>query len=197
MPASCQGWEQFVYTTAPNEVFMQYWLLDYDTNCPSGWFTYQVSSHVYCYKNSPAAKVKGGALTAADLAHGQLVGRAAAGGNDQVSLSVGSGTATAVSNNDNVVTLANSWHTAEFGVYGDGGGGSANFGANTTLQAQTALVASTSAAPKCVKEGFTGETNNLSFTHTPALGSQPSPTIASRQTNAGATKGSCASAAGS
>jgi hypothetical protein len=174
---------------------MQYWMLDYDVTCPNGWFTYRVTGHVYCYTNSPAARVKGGQVTAKDLAHVQLAGRATAHGNDQVSLSVGSGTATAVSNNDNVVTLASSWHTAEFGVYGDGGGGAANFGKNTTLQAQTTLVASTSAAPKCVKEGFTGETNNLALVHTPALGNQPSPTIASRQTNAGASKASCASAA--
>jgi hypothetical protein len=195
-PAKCVGWEQFVYTTAPNDVFMQYWMLDYDTNCPSGWFTYNVAGHVYCYTNSPAAHVKGGAITAKDLARVQLAGQAVAGGNDQVSLALGSGKATAVSNRDNVVTLASSWHSAEFGVYGDGGGGSANFGKNTTLQAQTTLIASTSAAPKCVKEGFTGETNNLNLVHTPALGSQPSPTIASRQTNAAASKASCASAPG-
>lgn len=195
-PASCLGWEQFVYTTNPNDVFMQYWLIDYDTSCPSGWFTFHPTGHTDCYKNSAAAKVTSGALTAADLARVQLVGQAVAGGNDQVSLSLGSGKATAVSNRDNVVTLAPSWNTAEFGVYGDGGGGSANFGPNSTLQAQTTLVASTSAAPKCVKTGFTGETNNLNLVHTPALGSQPSPTIASRQTNAASSKASCASAPG-
>lgn len=39
------------------------------------------------------------------------------------------------------------------------------------------------AAPARVKEGFTAETNNLKLASTPALGSEPSPTMVSKQTN--------------
>jgi hypothetical protein len=39
-----------------------------------------------------------------------------------VSLSVGSGTATSVTNSDTEVDLASYWNTTEWGVYGDGGG---------------------------------------------------------------------------
>jgi len=46
-------------------------------------------------------------------------------------------------------------------VFGDGGGSEAIFGSNTTLEAQTALTATSKSAPACVKEGFTAETNNL------------------------------------
>ena len=81
-----------------------------------------------------------------------------------MSLSVGSGHATSVTNSDSKVDLATFWNTAEWGVYGDGGGSEANFGSSTTLQAQTALTATSNAAPTCVKEGFTGETNNLNLT---------------------------------
>ena len=47
-------------------------------------------------------------------------------------------------------------------LYSDGGGSEANFGSSTTLQAQTALTATSNSAPTCVEEGFTGETNILS-----------------------------------
>ena len=107
-------------------------------------------------------------------------------------LSVGSGHATSVTNSDSEVDLAAFWNTTEWGVYGDGGGGEAIFGTNTTLEAQTALTATSSGAPTCVKEGFTGETSNLSLAHTPALGSEPSPTMASEQTNGTTGTASCA-----
>ena len=35
IPANCQAWQQFVYTTDGNIVFMQYWLIDYNASCPS------------------------------------------------------------------------------------------------------------------------------------------------------------------
>ena len=36
-PSKCLAWQQFVYTTDSNIVFMQYWLIDYDAKCLSGW----------------------------------------------------------------------------------------------------------------------------------------------------------------
>jgi hypothetical protein len=165
---------------------MQYWLIDYDSNCPSGWYSYSDD----CYTNSNASTVS--TLTAAELASVNLTGSAASGGQDAVSLSVGSGSATSVTNSDNEVDLATYWNTAEWGVYGDGGGSEANFGSNTTLQAQTALTATSNSAPSCVEEGFTGETNNLKLSSTPALGSEPSPTMATRQTNGTSGTASCA-----
>jgi hypothetical protein len=77
-------------------------------------------------------------------------------------------------------------------VYGDGGGSEANFGSSTTLEAQTVISATSDSAPSCVEEGFTGETNNLTLTSTPALGSEPSPTMASKQTNGTKGTASCA-----
>ena len=77
-------------------------------------------------------------------------------------------------------------------MFGDGGGSEAIFGSNTTLEAQTALTATSKSAPACVKEGFTAETNNLKLAHTPALGSEPSPTLASKQTNGTSGTASCA-----
>jgi hypothetical protein len=91
-------------------------------------------------------------------------------GQDGVSLSVGSGRAASVTNSDTEIHLASSWNTTEWGVYGDGGGSAANFGSGATLEAQTVLTATSSSAPSCVQEGFTGETNNLTLASTSGAG---------------------------
>jgi hypothetical protein len=190
-PSTCQAWQQFVYTyesRTSGDLFMQYWLINYNARCPSGWFTYSTD----CYTNSNASTVS--TVTAAQLATVNLTGSAVSGGLDTVSLAVGSGHATSVTNSDSKIGLAGFWNTAEWGVYGDGGGSEANFGANTTLEAQTALTATSGSAPSCVQEGFTGETNNLNLTSTPALGTEPSPTMATKQTNGTAGTASCATA---
>jgi len=188
-PANCLAWQQFVYAeqSGTGFVFMQYWLINYNATCPSGWNTFSGD----CFTNSNASTRS--PVTAKQLATLKLSGSAASGGNDKVSLSVG-GSATAVSNNDSKIHLAKFWNTTEWGVFGDGNGSSAIFGSNTTLEAQTALTATSKSAPTCVKEGFTGETNNLSLAHTPALGSEPSPTMASKQTNGTTGTASCATA---
>jgi hypothetical protein len=193
-PANCLAWQQFVYMPngSAGVVFMQYWLINYAATCPSGWFSYVKD----CYTDSSASSVTGGALTAKDLATVQFSGSAASGGKDKVSLSLGSGQAALATGKDSKIDLAAAWNTTEWGVFGDAGGGEAYFGTGTTLEAQTALRATSSSAPKCVKEGFTGETNNLSLAHTPALGSEPSPTMASKQTNGTTGPASCAAAGG-
>jgi IPT/TIG domain len=199
-PSNCLAWQQFLYAYDPPSttfVFMQYWLINYDAICPSGWMSYSTGASTNdCYTNSPASSFSGGTLTAADLASTQLVGSASPGGNDAVTLSFG-GQATLVSNPDSVVDLAPNWNTAEFDVFGDGGGGEATFGASTTLEAQTTLSDSSLSAPTCVGEGFTAETNNLSLTNTPAIGTQGLPTIVSEQTNASPTTPSCGASPGS
>jgi hypothetical protein len=157
-PANCLAWQQFVYAeqSGTGFVFMQYWLINYNATCPSGWNTFSGD----CFTNSNASTRS--PLTAKQLATLKLSGSAVSGGNDKVSLSVG-GSATAVSNRDSKIHLAKFWNTTEWGVFGDGNGSAAIFGSNTTLEAQTALTATSKSAPTCVKEGFTGETNNLSL----------------------------------
>jgi hypothetical protein len=193
-PSDCLAWQQFVYAyegCSVSCIFMQYWLINYDATCPAGWTPYDDD----CYTNSSLAEVSG--LTASELATVQLTGSAASGGNDAVSLLTGSGSATSVTNSDSEVDLASFWNTTEWGVYGDGSGSEAIFGSGTTLQAQTALTSNSTAAPTCAEEDFTGESNNLNLTSTPALGSQTWPTMASTQTNGATGTASCATASGS
>jgi hypothetical protein len=191
-PSNCLAWQQFIYAyegCSVSCIFMQYWLINYDATCPSGWTAYSTD----CYTNSNAAEV--GTVTAKDLATTVLTASAKSGAKDSVSLAVGAGTATTVSGKDSKIDLAKFWNTTEWGVFGDGGGGEAYFSADATLEAQTALTATSTSAPTCVSEGFTGETNNLNLTTTPALGSEPSPTMASRQTDGTTGTPSCAVAA--
>jgi hypothetical protein len=192
VPSSCSGWQQFLYafhySGDTNMVFMQYWLLYYDTTCPVGWHTYVTGRYTFCYANSPATSY--GSLPAANLGQATLVGQAASGGNDTVALSSPSG-ASSVSSSDSMLDLSAFWNATEWGVFGDAGGGQAKFGANSKLEPVTTLQGTSSSAPTCVVDGFTAETNNLSFTKTKALGVESSPTMALTETNGVLKKPSC------
>jgi hypothetical protein len=200
VPSQCQGWEQFVYDTHSNEVFIQFWLEGYNQpTCPSpSWATTPLAPGD-CYTNSPtpaASSLPGGPLKVAALSSIQLTGSATAGGMDSVVLTTGAGTATA-SNVDSLLHLSGAWKDAEFAILGDADAGEANFGANTTLSVETTTHSGTKMAPTCVDTSYTGETNNLDLTGTPAVTLTPAPSITSEQTNtAGASPGSCAAAQG-
>ena len=157
VPADCFGWQQFVYafhaSGNTNLVFMQYWLLYYDTACPVGWYTDVTGPYTFCYMNSPATAY--GSLPAAALGQTTFVGRAASGGNDTVTLSGPSG-ASSVSNSDSMLDLSAFWNATEWGVFGDAGGGQAKFGADSKLEPVTTLQGTSSSAPTCVVDGFTG-----------------------------------------
>ena len=191
-PAVCQGWQQFVYDTSSNDVYIQYWLENYDTTCPFGWKTYGG----FCWQNDPiAGSLPGSVPTIADLANDTLTGTAAANGTDTVVMTIGSGHAIAT-NVDSALNLAGAWKVAEFAILGDGGGGEANFSAGTTLKVRTSVQSGTRTAPTCVRNGYTAETNNLNLVGTPAIAPQGSPAIVSEQTYSPGTAASCAAAQG-
>jgi hypothetical protein len=188
-PKKCLGWQQFVLTTSPDSgaqplLFMQYWLINYESGCPSGWISYSPD----CYRNS--ASVSTSAVTAPGLANVSLEGSASAGKKDVATLTVGTN-AYATTGADSVVNLASNWTAAEFGVFGDGNGTAAKFGAGTTLRVQTSTNDGTALAPSCSQEGFTGETNNLNLVKTPKKAAGSSPGIVSEQSNASTSKSSC------
>lgn len=196
-PSQCEGWQQFVYafhySGTTNEVFMQYWLLYYDTKCPSGWATYKIDGDIFCYTNSAATSI--GTLKAKYLGDVTFAATAAASGNDKVTMTNSeTGQASSASGSDSKLDLAKAWNTTEWGVFGDAGGAEANFNTSpaSTLEAVTTLQATSSSAPSCLNQGFTGETNNLTRVHTAALGSEPSPTMGSEQTNGTSSTASCA-----
>lgn len=186
-PSECLGWQQFVLSTSPKSVpklFMQYWLINYGPTCETGWKSYQGS----CYKNSPATKTP--ALKISKLAKSSLEGSASSGGSDAAVLTIGS-RAFATSNADTVLHLSSSWTTAEFGIFGDGGGSEAQFSSGTTLEVMTSTNDGTEIAPSCAQEGFTGETNNLSLVKTPKHDAGSTTAIVSRQSNVLKSSASC------
>ena len=196
--SACVGWEQFVYDSANNDVYIQYWLEHYDATCPSGWTTFtfpNAPSDIYCYTSSLGGPLAVTAPTAAELTSVTLTGEDPAGGLDAVKMTDGGNAVGSATDPDSLLNLANSWNTAEFGVFGDGNGTQANFSAGTNLEVGVVTHSGTKAAPSCVMESFTGETNSLNLAGTPALGTQASPTMVSDQTSSPGTP-SCATASG-
>ena len=61
-PSLCQGWQQFMFAQGngyPAQIYMQYWLINYRTVCPTGWYTFTAD----CYTNSPASNVPNQSIT--------------------------------------------------------------------------------------------------------------------------------------
>jgi hypothetical protein len=194
--AGCLGWQQFIYSSSSQAILIQYWLLRYNTTCPSGWntFSFPMSTDIYCWRNGAnTATVAKQAIT--NLANLRLVGRANASGNDSVTMFVGN-TATAASNAGNMLNLGSAWTGAEFIIVGDCCSSQANFNAGATIVVRTTVHNGTTNPPTCVLEGFTGETNNLNLVSTAAIGSGASPAIVSTQSNSSTTAESCAAASG-
>ncbi|HET9894570.1 MAG TPA: hypothetical protein VFQ44_06510 [Streptosporangiaceae bacterium] len=194
IPSSCKGWQQFLYSTTYNMVFMQYWLLVYNAACPAGWTAVPIGPDTDCYTNSTASTLSGGPPAVSSLASVTFSGSASSGGNDSVVMTTGSGTASATAA-DSLLHLANGWNGVEFTIVGDCCDTQANFNAGSSLQVHTTVHHGSTTAPTCVVEGFTGETNNLHLAGTPAIGVSPAPAIASEQTYAPGTAG-CSAAAG-
>jgi hypothetical protein len=163
--SGCLAWEQFVYSSGEKSLFIQYWLINYDATCPSGWNTYASD----CWKNSSAVSVPTIPIT--ELINVDLWG----GANslyDSILLTTGSYYPTAgvdsysFNTPTTVLDLAAGWDEAEFNVFGDGGGSAATFNTGATIGVRVQLneQGSTQTAPTCVANaGTTGETNNLTL----------------------------------
>lgn len=154
-PASCLAWEQFVY--APGAIFIQYWLINYNSTCPSGWNTFGGD----CWRNS-ASSAAVPTQAATNLANITLTGTA--GAVDGIAMSTWDGVVHAASQSS-IIGLSQSWTAAEFNIFGDGGGSEAvfNSGATLTVQTLTNMVSGSAVAPVCEASGTTGETNNLTI----------------------------------
>jgi hypothetical protein len=197
-PTGCRGWEQFVYenNNTQHRAFIQYWLIQYNAACPAGWmqFTFPPpSTDIYCFRNSPGAVALTAGQPVSNLNNVTLTGAVTAT-SDRITVFVGATAFTTAGSN--AVNAAAGWTDAEFNVFGDAGGGQANFGANTTMVGRTMVHNGTRNAPTCVAESFTGETNNLTLVGMNAIGIQPSPSIEFTQSNIAGTMAACVTAAG-
>jgi hypothetical protein len=196
-PATCKGWQQFVYSNYSRVAYLQYWLHPYGPgSCPAGWTSYvppPPAVPVDCYRSS-SRSVPVPSQIAANLGQVSLEGTVNSDGTDTVTMTTG--TDMAVRNEASVLNLAPHWQAAEFNVLGDGYGSEATFNAGTTIQVRLTVRNGTTDAPQCVMEGFTGETNNLSLVGTAAIPIQPLPTMLFTESNIPGTLASCAAAKG-
>ena len=178
VPSQCRAWMQFAYVNeapSPGTAFMEIWLINYGNSCPSGWGGFATD----CYFDSDAVRVPNQALSA--LGDIQVAGAAVAGGNDTVTVTVAN-TAYAATMPDSQIDLAGNWNTVEYNIFGDGGGDEAIFNPGTRMRVRVKLNDGSSAAPNCITDGFTLESNNLGLNRCKAKGGNK-PSITFTQSN--------------
>ena len=185
-PSQCQGWQQFVYSNA-GYAFMQYWLINYNAACPSGWTAFSVD----CYTNSDAVIIPVQTIT--NLANLSVTGQAVSGGQDTITMSTGSNVYS-VQADDSVVHLSQGWQTAEFNIFGDCCATEAFFNSGSTLVVRTSVNNGFLSTPTCYSGGYTGETNNLSFVPTSTPASESLPALVFTESNTGTAISACSSA---
>ena len=192
-PAGSQGWEQFVFANDGTSgfAFIQYWLINFGTTSPGpGWIQGPAGFTSDWFRNSAnGSGVPNQPIS--NLANLSLRGTVSASG-DSYFFSTGSSVFSATG--DNAVNAAAGWNIAEFCVVGDGGGGQANFNSGSTVVTRTKISFGGTAAPMCVAQGFTGETNNLSFGPTAPGASAPGPAVIATESSAGGSMSNCAAA---
>ena len=200
-PTQCRGWEQFVFWNdgSSGGAFIQYWLIRYNHSCPSGqsWnqFSFTGSTDIYCWKDDSGGSVAVPNQPITNLAQLSLSGAVSAT-SDSVTMFVG--TTAYARAGDNAVNAASGWTTAEFNVFGAGGssagGGEATFNSGASITPRTRIFYGGRTAPTCVAQGFTGETNNLSFGPSAPTPSQPGPAVIFNEISAGGASSNCAAA---
>ncbi len=178
----CLSWQQFIYSSSELAVFMQYWLIGYNTDgftCPSSaWISDGAGD---CYTNSNAVNVPQIVIT--KLGGMSIFGSAKKGGTDEVKFTSGT-SAYAVSGNDTVVDLATAWEQNEYNVVGDGGGSAAKFNKGTSITVKIVVADGKTAKPACdADDGTTGETNNLTLGKTCATSGGTAPSISFTESN--------------
>jgi hypothetical protein len=150
--AGCKSWQQFVYSSKEQLLFIQSWLIPL-AKCPAGWMAYSGN----CYTNSGTVSVS--QITSDQLGTIKMSATATAGGNDAVVFSGGT-VAKQTSAKDTTAYLSAGWTASEFNVFGDGSPSpAANFKPGASVAVNVAITGGT---PSCqMNAGTTAETNNL------------------------------------
>lgn len=141
---------------------MQYWLINYNTRCPGGWYSYGGD----CYTNSNAVGTPLAVIT--ELKTLKLSGSAKKGTAKKAGIDTLVFTAEKVAYSatglDTVVDLATAWTESEFNIIGDGDGSEAYFNTGSSVTVKVAVANGTKNAPTCAaNSGTTAETNNLNL----------------------------------
>ena len=193
-PASCSGWEQFVYESSGGG-FIQYWLLQYGpagTLCPTprhsgcaanssysdGWcpFQFDSSGPVYCVVNG-VHESSAPAEPMTSLGDLKLAGGAAGGGSstDAITVTVAGSPPFGAAGSNYFPDLGSQWQEVEFNVFGDGGGSQATFNSGASAQVRTEVLSGTNAGPGCHLKSWTGESTNLTLVNSAPASASPLP----------------------
>jgi hypothetical protein len=198
----CVGWQQFIFsntscTPSHTCVDIQNWILHYNSpTCPNGWTSWANGTEpngthrIDCVMNAQGAALP--TQTISSLGQFKVTASAQAGGDDVLTVTVGSDAA-ASRQSDSVLNLAQSWTAAEFNVFGDGCGAAsvANFNSGSTLVVRIAVDDGTIRAPSCSAHGTTAEQNNLSFATQPNVSTTGSPAMVFTESTGGSALTPC------
>jgi hypothetical protein len=195
---SCVAWEQFVFENDGHSggALIQYWLIDYNNPCPKNWAASVNASGNDCFKNNDSGITPIPAVPISGLAQVRVIGSISSS-TDNVIVAIGDDAYLTVGNNS--VNAAQGWQVAEFNIFGNGDDGTASFGPNTTIAVRTAVngTGGSITPPACQQASFTGETNNLQLSGTPAvIADSVSPAVVFSETNAAVTPAGCAATPG-
>ena len=198
--SDCQGWQQFVLnnpgTTGNGSAFVQYWLLNYQAQCPTPlWSVWPQDSNppANCWINSPAVTVP--AQPAAQLTNLSLTGSftTATSGVTVEEITVFTAQQPPFKAQvDDVLGLRGGWTAAEFNVFGNSCGVQVQFNPGVTMLVQTSISDKTTNAPPEVTGGFTAETNNLNLIYPVCPIAGATPAILFSQSNAANAPSPCA-----
>ena len=182
---ACQGWEQFVYdSTGGGGTQIQYWLINWGpqgSTCPmpqgahcaqgfastDGWCPQAVSgfTDILCVVDA-ASPPAAAAQPATSLALLKVTGIAGSGSTSDSMVMTEGGTVTTGSGGNFFTDLGANWTTAEFNVFGDGGGTQAVFNTGASVQVRTAVTSGSTVGPTCDVASFTAESNNMTLSNT-------------------------------
>ena len=114
---ACVGWQQFVFSNSSEAAFIQYWLINYGTTCPTNWNTYETTYGNDCWRNGNAVYVPVQTITnLAQLrfqrARPTRAARIQSSCRRRVAMPM-------QQTQDSVLNLSQGWQIAEFNIFGD------------------------------------------------------------------------------
>lgn len=161
-PSICQGWVQFIVAEGNGNagLFMQSWLLNFGTTCLSGWTS---DGYGNCFQNSSQTSLP--SIPASQIPNLGVDGESENNTDTALFTSINPNEIYAVTQNDSMMDLEQNWTSAEFNVFGDGGGGEANFNSDSALIPEIELD-TTDDSLECVGPNLsyaTAEASNLTL----------------------------------
>ncbi len=189
IPDLCGGFQQFVFANdgTSGRVYIEYWLLSYNTTCPAGFTAFTIGGDIYCRQATPAAVVPTN-TPITNMANMLLSGNIS-GATDRVTMTIGGSAYTATGTS--IVDPGPEWIMAEFNVFGYGYGSMATFNSTASTHVRTRINYGGSAPPICTAVGFTAETNNLNFALPRPPGGGAGPAVIFAQNISGGAAANC------